>query len=151
MRIRCGEPYERPIPVPIVLAPEWIPASRNVFDDSGHIRSDKITSMDAARVLAAARRRAGLTQRELAELAGTSGPTLSAYESGRVTPRVDTLVRIVRAAGSHLEPALAASSRSDPRLAPPGEQLWQAMLLAEQLPQRTREQRPAQPHAVFGR
>lgn len=50
-----------------------------------------------------ARRRSGLTQDQLADRAGTSRPTLSAYENGRKSPRLDTLVRIVGEAGFHLE------------------------------------------------
>lgn len=46
-----------------------------------------------------ARERAGLTQRELARRAHTSRPTLSAYESGRVSPTESTLGRILAAAG----------------------------------------------------
>lgn len=46
-----------------------------------------------------ARLDAGLSLRALAERAGTSHATLAAYEAGRVVPRVDTLDRILRAAG----------------------------------------------------
>lgn len=45
------------------------------------------------------RRRAGLTQAELARLAGTSQPTIAAYESGTKSPTLTTLSRIARAAG----------------------------------------------------
>ncbi|MBW3664477.1 MAG: helix-turn-helix transcriptional regulator [Actinobacteria bacterium] len=107
--------------------------------------------MDAAFLLRTVRTRAGLTLRQLAERAGTSDSTLSAYESGRVTPRVDTLTRIVAAAGARLGPRLSALPERDPRRAPAGEELWQAMLLAEVLPQRQRHQRPQAPHAIFGR
>lgn len=55
--------------------------------------------MFSADVIREARRRAGLTLRELASRARTSHATISAYESGRKVPRVDTLERIVRAAG----------------------------------------------------
>ncbi len=55
--------------------------------------------MDAARLIADARRMAGLTLRALAERAGTSHPTLVAYEQGRKVPNVATLDRILRAAG----------------------------------------------------
>lgn len=110
-----------------------------------------MASMDAAATLVTVRTRAGLSQRQLAALAGTSGPTISAYESGRVTPRVDTLTRLVEAAGSRLDVDLGAVPVRDERAAPPGEQLWQAMLLAEVLPRRDRAARPQRPHAVFGR
>ena len=55
--------------------------------------------MDAARALRRARHASGLTLRALAERSGTSHATLAAYESGRVVPRVDTLHRVLRAAG----------------------------------------------------
>jgi transcriptional regulator with XRE-family HTH domain len=45
------------------------------------------------------RRTAGLTQAELARAAGTSQPTIAAYESGRKSPTLTTLSRIARAAG----------------------------------------------------
>lgn len=62
--------------------------------------------MDAAVVIRECRTRAGLTLKELAERAGTSATTLSAYEHGRVVPRVDTLNRICRAAGFALDDRL---------------------------------------------
>lgn len=46
-----------------------------------------------------ARRLAGLTQADLAALAGTSRPTLSAYESGRKSPTLATTERILEVAG----------------------------------------------------
>lgn len=46
-----------------------------------------------------ARENAGLSQRALAERAGTSQPTISAYESGRKVPEQATLERLLRAAG----------------------------------------------------
>lgn len=52
--------------------------------------------------LKAARERVGLTQVELARRAGTSQATLSAYESGRKLPAVDTFARLLAATGSRL-------------------------------------------------
>ncbi|HEX2294950.1 MAG TPA: helix-turn-helix transcriptional regulator [Actinomycetota bacterium] len=46
-----------------------------------------------------ARYEAGLSQRELARRATTSQSTLSAYESGKKSPTLETLERILRAAG----------------------------------------------------
>jgi transcriptional regulator with XRE-family HTH domain len=54
-------------------------------------------------VLARARVEAGLSQLELARRAGTSRPTLSAYEHGRKAPTADTLERLLAAAGFRLE------------------------------------------------
>lgn len=50
-----------------------------------------------------ARRSAGLSQAALARLAGTSRPTLSAYERGRKSPSVETTARILAAAGFDLD------------------------------------------------
>ena len=61
--------------------------------------------MDAARILRYARRRAGLTQRQLAALAGVPQPAIARLESGAVTPRIDTLLDSLRAAGFTLEVA----------------------------------------------
>lgn len=46
-----------------------------------------------------ARTGAGMTKEELASRAGTSRPTLSAYEHGRKSPRLDTAERIIEEAG----------------------------------------------------
>jgi transcriptional regulator with XRE-family HTH domain len=55
--------------------------------------------MDVATTLRRARARAGLSLRALAARAQTSHSALAAYESGRVSPTIDTLDRILRAAG----------------------------------------------------
>jgi transcriptional regulator with XRE-family HTH domain len=48
-------------------------------------------------ILQEARRRAGLTQRQLAERAGTSQSAIARIERGRQIPSVETLQRILRA------------------------------------------------------
>lgn len=58
--------------------------------------------MAAGNVLEQARETAGLSQAALAKLAGTSRPTLSAYERGRKSPTLDTAARIVGKAGFDL-------------------------------------------------
>ncbi len=58
--------------------------------------------MDSTGVLMQAREAAGLSQAELAQLAGTSRPTLSAYEHGRKSPTLRTTARILAAAGFDL-------------------------------------------------
>jgi transcriptional regulator with XRE-family HTH domain len=65
-------------------------------------------------LLVEARRAAGLNQGELAERAGTSRPTLSAYEHGRKTPTVDTMSRLLAAAGARIELAPLISWRQVP-------------------------------------
>ncbi|MBU6214125.1 MAG: helix-turn-helix domain-containing protein [Actinomycetales bacterium] len=53
-------------------------------------------------LLEQARREAGLTQAQLADLAGTSHPTVSAYERGRKIPRLDTVERLLAKTGHEL-------------------------------------------------
>jgi uncharacterized protein len=53
-------------------------------------------------MLRAARQRAGLSQRELAERAATSQPAVNRYERGRVQPRADVLQRLLVACDSDL-------------------------------------------------
>ncbi|CAN5334948.1 hypothetical protein BH20ACT5_BH20ACT5_08820 [soil metagenome] len=75
-----------------------------------------------------ARRRAGLTQRELAERAGTTQSAVARAESGRVDPGFETVRRLMRHCGFNLLVALDPYDDSD---------LWQA----RQLLKRTPEQR----------
>lgn len=60
-----------------------------------------------------ARRRAGLTQRELAELAGTTQSAIARLESGRTAPSFDTVVRLLRLCGFALLVALDPYDDSD--------------------------------------
>jgi transcriptional regulator with XRE-family HTH domain len=53
----------------------------------------------AAELLEHVRVSSGLTQEELARLAGTSRPTLSAYEHGRKSPTIATFARLLAQAG----------------------------------------------------
>lgn len=61
----------------------------------------------------------GLSQRELAQAAGTSGPAISAYETGAKRPRADVLFRIVESSGHELRvvPRRTASRRLSDLLA----------------------------------
>lgn len=61
--------------------------------------------MKAAHALRYARRRAGLTQRELARRAGVPQPAIARIERGSISPRVDTLTALLAAAGAGLEVA----------------------------------------------
>lgn len=60
-----------------------------------------------------ARWRAGLSQEELARRAATSQAAISAYESGRRSPSVATLSRILAAAGFELRMRLADPDTHD--------------------------------------
>jgi transcriptional regulator with XRE-family HTH domain len=98
--------------------------------------------MNVAATLRDARLRAGLTQAALAARAGTSQATVSAYEHGHKAPSVETLGRLLAAAGTRLTagPAAAPVVRpSNAQLARAGRGLVDVMLLAEALP--TRHQR----------
>ena len=53
-------------------------------------------------MLREARRRAGLSQRALAQAAGVPQSSVARIESGSVSPRADTFERLLRAAGSEL-------------------------------------------------
>jgi transcriptional regulator with XRE-family HTH domain len=86
--------------------------------------------MISSRVLREARTRAGLTLRELASRAGTSHSTLSAYENGAKVPSVDTIERILRAAGFALDLELV------PRANDRGRELEAVLELASHFPAR---------------
>jgi transcriptional regulator with XRE-family HTH domain len=58
--------------------------------------------MDAARMMKMARRRAGLSQRELSRRANVPQATISRIENALVSPTVDTLDPLIRACGMEL-------------------------------------------------
>ena len=102
--------------------------------------------MDASVQIVQARARSGLTLRALATAAGTSHSTIAAYEAGRVSPTVQTLTRILRAAGWEGQPDLRRVVEADPQAR--GRELEQVLELAGQFPAR-HGRRLAAP--VFGR
>lgn len=63
-------------------------------------------------LLRTARSSAGLSQRALARLAGTSQPAIARYERGLATPSWATLVRLLAACGRR--PRLSAELAADP-------------------------------------
>lgn len=95
--------------------------------------------MDVPVTLRNARRRAGLSQAALADRTGTSQATISAYESGRKQPSVDTLSRLLSATGLRLAvergPAHMPSRVEQEHR---GRTLAQVIALAEALPGRRR-------------
>lgn len=98
-------------------------------------RTDIIGCMTwAGNLIKQARLTTGLSQRELARRAGTSQATLSAYERGEKSPSLDTLARIVRAAGLDLRISLSPGDDHD---------AWVASY-EDSLPQRVRERRRKQ-------
>ena len=60
-----------------------------------------------------ARKRAGLTQRELAEKAGTTQSAIARLESGRTQPAFDAVLRLVRLCGMDLDIMLSERDDSD--------------------------------------
>ena len=78
-----------------------------------------------------------MSLRVLAVRAGTSHATLAAYEAGRAVPRVDTLDRILRAAGyaTDIDTARRADATDAERRAK-AEELRQALELSAMFPAR---------------
>jgi hypothetical protein len=70
----------------------------------------------AGRLIKEARAAAALTQAELARLAGTSQPTIAAYESGDKIPNVSTLERVLGATGTTLTATRSRATRPSGRL-----------------------------------
>ena len=69
--------------------------------------------MTGADLVREARRRADLTQRELAERAGTTQSAIARLESGRTSPSFDTVLRLIRLCGFRLDVALDPYDDSD--------------------------------------
>lgn len=98
--------------------------------------------MDPAALLRHVRRRAGLTQAELARRAGTSQPVISAYEGGHRDPTYGTLRRLVEAGGARLTIDAAPVAVTD--LPPPadlrehGRRLLDVLSVADAIPTRRR-------------
>jgi transcriptional regulator with XRE-family HTH domain len=78
--------------------------------------------MEPAELLEQVRVSAGLTQEELARRAGTSRPTLSAYEHARKSPTVATFARLLSGAGWELaaQPHVSFTQQPSPR----GKPVW---------------------------
>ena len=60
-----------------------------------------------------ARKRAGLTQQQLAERAGVSQPAIARLESGRTSPSLEQVERLMRLAGFDLIVALSPRDDQD--------------------------------------
>lgn len=91
--------------------------------------------MDAGLTIRRARKRSGLSLRALAKRAGTSHSTLATYEVGRKVPTVETLDRIVRAAGYELDVQLLPNA-GGPDRAERGRELVAVLELAALFPAR---------------
>ncbi len=102
------------------------------------IGSDIIEPVESADLIRRARGDAGLSQRQLAEAAGTSAAAICLYERAERVPRVDTLARILGAADVELLLDSRSCRRVDERQN--GRDLWEVLELADQLPQRHADQ-----------
>ncbi len=80
----------------------------------------------AGSLILQARLRMKLTQRQLAEKAGTAQSTIAAYERGSNDPSMKSLLRILRAAGFDLRMRLAPHDDHDETL-----EAWRATLVPE--------------------
>lgn len=86
-----------------------------------------------------ARKRARLTQRELAERAGTTQSAIARLESGRTRPAFDEVLRLVRLCGFDLSTRLVERDAADWMQAqallrlPEGERLEQAARMARRV------------------
>ena len=107
----------------LFLCLAWICAGFRLMSVGYHV-SDRICyligyigwAMNAAELLEQARVSSGMTQDELARRAGTSRPTLSAYEHGRKSPTVATFARILpRRDGNWQHSRTCHSPSSHPR------------------------------------
>jgi transcriptional regulator with XRE-family HTH domain len=107
--------------------------------------------VDPAPLIKAVRRRAGLTQSDLARRAGTSQPVVSAYEHGRRDPGFETLRRLVEAGGERLQ---LDARPSRPDLAPAADvqeharRLLDVLSLADAIPARRRSRVLTAPRLV---
>ena len=65
-------------------------------------------------ILKLARTMSHLTQAQLAKRSGTSQSAISDIESGKTSPTVDTLVRLIAACGLEMRPGLDKPDTHDP-------------------------------------
>lgn len=81
-------------------------------------QGNEIDSIDAMNTMGndlvrEARKRARLTQRELAERAGTTQSSIARLESGRTRPTFETVLRLLRLCGMDLDVMLVERDDSD--------------------------------------
>lgn len=95
--------------------------------------------MHAADLIREARRRAGLTQQQLAERASTTQSAVARWETGGTAPDFATVLRLVRLCGLDLEVSIIDQDDSDLAQArrlealTPGQRLERGVATARQL------------------
>ena len=97
----------------------WVPRTWTVSTERYSLGVVGNPDLTAGRALREARRRAGLTQVELARRAGVTQSVISAYESGHRQPALPTLVALVDAAGLELAISIRAPRDKTGRLTGP--------------------------------
>jgi transcriptional regulator with XRE-family HTH domain len=107
--------------------------------------------VDVRQLVVVARARSGLSQRELAQRSGTSAAAICQYEGGQRTPRVDTLARIVEAAGASLVFELRWPQRTTLDLERNGRILADLLDLADHLPRRSKPRLEFPPFGAIAR
>jgi transcriptional regulator with XRE-family HTH domain len=68
----------------------------------------------AGQLIREARRRAGLSQQDLAGRAGLHQPAIARWEGGRTEPSLATLIRVVTACGFELRLRLTPAAHDEP-------------------------------------
>lgn len=86
-----------------------------------------------AELLKYARRKSGLTSRQLAENAGTSHSTILAYENARKIPSTTTFLRLLHACNYSVDFVLSPRIRGDINNLK-GQELEEVLNLAEEFP-----------------
>lgn len=78
--------------------------------------SAMLYNVTARDLMLEARRRAGITQRELAERLGTHQPVVARWETGRTNPDFITVENVLEVCGFHLSVALTPRDEHDETL-----------------------------------
>lgn len=112
VQIGSAEICAAPVPIEVAGRQGWTFIRYNwlVFDDGSVGRPSSVL---AASLVSDARKRSGLSQRELASRAGVSRTTVVEIEAGRRVPGLATLRAVLRGAGLDLDMRLVSSDDHD--------------------------------------
>ena len=72
--------------------------------------------MEAGALIVEARKRAGITQTELATRMGTHQSVVARWETGKTQPTLETVIKAVEATGLELTVTISGSDPTEPRL-----------------------------------
>ncbi len=96
--------------------------------------------MDAAELIVEARKRAGITQTELASRMGTHQSVVARWETGKTQPTLETVIRAVEAAGLELTVRISGSEPNQPELSVSSREKDETTLLMQELRQMNADQ-----------